>query len=83
MEYLIVRFPESRGVRIDGAPQGRTDVLLELEAGVHDVTLDPPPNFSPPQRRVQLRDTAAVAPTEVTFQLVAPAVVPPSPGRPV
>jgi hypothetical protein len=82
MEYLIVRFSEPRNVRIDGVPQGTTNVVLELEAGAHDVTLAPPQNFSPPRHTVQLQNTAALAPAEVVFQLLPPAASPPSPGRP-
>ena len=47
MEYVLVRFAGSREVIIDGAPHGRTNVVLQLEAGRHAVSLGPPRNFAP------------------------------------
>jgi hypothetical protein len=47
MEYLIVHFPRSRRVRIDDEFNGRTEELIEIEAGRHVVTLGPPNNFTP------------------------------------
>ena len=82
MEYLIVLFPETRGVNVDGLAQGRTNVVLELEAGDHDVTLAPPRNFSPVSQHVVLQNTAALDPYQITFQKLPPASVPHSPGSP-
>jgi len=81
MEYLIVRFPESRNVWIDGVPQGRTDIVLELEAGTHDITLAPPHDFSPLGQTVLLQNTAPLDPCRVEFHRLPPAAIPPSPGR--
>jgi len=67
MEYLLVRFPRSRRVAIDGEFNGRTNELIELEAGTYTVSLGPPPNFTPESRRVVLRNTSALEPKEVTF----------------
>jgi len=67
MEYLLVRFPRSRRVIIDGEFNGRTNELIELEAGTYTVSLGPPPNFTPESRRVVLRNTSALEPKEVTF----------------
>ena len=47
MEYLIVHFPRSRRVKVDDEFNGRTDELIELEPGIHVVTLGPPDNFTP------------------------------------
>ena len=52
MEYLIVHFPRSRRVKVDDEFNGRTDELIELEAGSHLVTLGPPDNFTPEERRI-------------------------------
>ncbi len=70
MEYLVVRFPKSRRVRIDGEFNGRTDQLIELEAGTYTVSLGPPLNFTPESRRVVLKDTSALDPKEVSFDEV-------------
>lgn len=81
MEYLLVRFPESRGVRVDGVVQGWTNVTLELEAGDHDVTLEPPRDFSPVSQHVVLQNTASPDPCQITFHRLPPAAIPHSPGH--
>ena len=80
MEFLLVRFQESREVRIDGSPQGRTNIVLQVEAGTHTVTLAPPRNFSPLEQTVLLQNTAAVDPCRIAFEPLPPAAIPPSPG---
>ncbi len=67
MEYLLVRFPRSRRVLIDSEFNGRTNVLIELEAGTYTVGLGPPANFTPESRRVVLKDTGKFEPKEVAF----------------
>ena len=67
MEYLIVHFPRSRRVKIDDEFNGRTDELIEIEAGRHVVTLGPPANFSPDERTVILRNTSELEPREIGF----------------
>lgn len=81
MEYLIVRFPETRNVWVDDVPQGKTDIVLELEAGVHKITLAPPHDFSPLEQKVLLQNTAALDPCRIEFHRLPPAAIPPSPGR--
>ncbi len=70
MEYLVVRFPQSRPVKIDGEFNGRTGDLIELEAGTYTVSLGPPPNFTPESRQVVLKDTSVLHPKEVEFHAV-------------
>ncbi len=82
MEYLIVLFPETRGVKVDGAIQGKTNVVLQLEAGDHDVTLDLPRDFSPTGQHVVLQNTAPLHPCRITFHRLPPAAIPHSPGTP-
>jgi PEGA domain len=67
MEYLIVHFPESRRVLIDGSDRGRTDETLELERGTYLVTLSPPVDYKPVQRKVALKRTSPVSPLEIRF----------------
>jgi hypothetical protein len=69
VEYLIVHFPRSRRVKVDDEFNGRTGELIELEAGSHVVTLGPPDNFAPEERRIVLRDTAELEPREIGFDL--------------
>lgn len=82
MEYLLVLFAENREVRVDGVPQGHTNLVMQFEAGIHDVTLGPPWNFSPLEQKVLLRNTAALDPYLVTFHRLPPAALPISPGSP-
>ena len=67
MEYLVVRFPRIRRVLVDDEFNGRTNELIQLDAGTHTISLGPPPNFTPESRRVVLKDTAEQKPKEVTF----------------
>lgn len=69
MEYLIVHFPRSRRVKVDDEFNGRTDELIELEPGSHVVTLGPPDNFSPYERRLVLKETSELEPREISFDL--------------
>jgi hypothetical protein len=69
MEYLQVHFPRSRRVTIDDEFKGRTEEVIEIEAGKHVVSLGPPYNFTPEQRTVILADTSPLEPREVSFDL--------------
>lgn len=81
MEYLKVSFPEDRGVKVDGRPAGRTNVVVEIEGGTHSVTLDGPRDFAPPSQPVVLDATTVVGPKEISFRKIAlPA--PPPPAQP-
>ena len=71
MEYLIVHFPRSRRVRIDDEFNGRTEEVIELEAGRHIVSLGPPYNFTPDRRTIILKDTSELEPREIRFDLIA------------
>ena len=80
MEFMIVKFPGTREVRVDGVPHGRTNIILQFEAGIHDVTLGPPWNFAPLEQKVRLVNTAALDPYRVEFRILPPAAIPISPG---
>ena len=71
MEYLIVHFPLSRRVMIDDEFHGRTEELIEVEVGKHRVSLSPPSNFTPAQQTIVLKDTSALEPHEVSFDLAS------------
>lgn len=68
MEYLVVRFPRSRRVKIDDEFNGRTEDLIELETGRHVVSLGPPYNFTPEEQTIILKDTSELDPREVNFE---------------
>lgn len=68
MEYLVVRFPGSRPVLIDGTVNGRTNHVLQLAAGTHTVSLAPPMDFAPPEgHEIELCGTNPLDPRVVRF----------------
>ena len=73
MDYLVVHFPRSRRVLIDDEFNGRTENVIELEAGRHVVSLGPPYNYTPEERTIILKNTAELEPREVSFDLSADA----------
>ena len=81
MEFLIVLCSGTRGIRVDDIPQGWTNTVLQLEAGDHDITLEPPGNFSPVSQHVLLENTSALDPYRIQFHLLPASAIPPSPGR--
>jgi len=73
MEYLVVKFDEKRGVKVNGASGKRvTNETLPLRAGTHKITLEPPPDFIPPEIEVVLTHTAVNAPKVIIFKKVLP-----------
>lgn len=77
MEYLIVKFPEDRGVRIDDKPWGTCNSTMELEAGTYTISLEPPEDFAPESQDVTLKDTTPIIPFEVIFTKKAESESPP------
>jgi len=71
MEYLVVTFPRPRRVKVDDEFNGSTGEVIELEAGTHVITLGPPANFKPTERRILLKNTSELSPREITFELDA------------
>ena len=69
METLLVHFTRSRRVKVDDDFNGRTEELIELEAGRHVIALGPPDNFKPKQQVVVLKNTTPLSPREITFEL--------------
>jgi hypothetical protein len=67
MEYIIVRFPDSREVFVDGMHMGRTSTRLRVEEGVHTINLGDPRNYTPKWRRPEVSGTTSNAPLEVYF----------------
>jgi len=67
VEYLIVHFPETRRVLIDGLDQGPTDQTIELAPGTYTVSLSPSDDVKPKKRRITLSKTSPIKPSEVAF----------------
>lgn len=69
MEFLVVHFPRSRRVLVEDEFNGRTEDLIELEAGRHVVSLGPPYNYTPEERIIIVKNTSELEPREVSFDL--------------
>lgn len=72
MEYLLVRYPGTREVLVDGAFQGWTNVILPLDAGTYTVTLGAPRDFAPLEQRIHLEFTSILTPYRITFEPLPP-----------
>jgi hypothetical protein len=67
MEHLLVKFPVSRTVLIDGEKSGRTNKILRVEEGTHTISLGEPVDYKPSSRTVKVKGTSPIKPREVTF----------------
>jgi hypothetical protein len=67
MEHLLVKFPASRTVLIDGEEAGRTNKILRVEEGTHTISMGDPRDYKPSSRTVKVKGTSPIKPREVTF----------------
>ncbi len=72
MAFLKVIFFEERGVLVNGKRSGKTNLVIEIEAGTHTISLAPPTDFKPKKIKVVLEadQTGPLSPKEVTFETV-------------
>ncbi len=73
MAFLKVNFSGGqRGVLIEGKLSGKTNVVIEKEAGTYTISLEPPADFDPKNIKVVLEpnETGPLSPKEVTFAKV-------------
>jgi len=68
MEYVKVKFPESRIVIMDGEENGNTNRTMDVEQGTHIFKLADPKDYKPRQRKRVIKDTTKVNPAEVIFE---------------
>lgn len=68
MQYLKVRFPTRRRLKIDGEFNGYTNKLIEIRGGSHKISMGKPENFKPQERKVDLRNTSRLRPKIVSFE---------------
>lgn len=71
MEFVVVTYPSARRVILDGAPFGRTNQLLRMNAGTHRFSLAVPSDFSPPMRDVEVIGTSRANPMVIEFSGIA------------
>jgi hypothetical protein len=69
-EYLVVSFPRTRRLFLNGQFNGTTNTILELEGGQYQVTLGPPKNFMPEKYDIDLRGTSLMNPMIVEFKVL-------------
>ena len=68
MEYIVVRYPDSRTVYIDGEDNGFTGDTLRVEEGTHTINLGDPRDYAPKWRRPVVTDTSARQPMIIEFE---------------
>ena len=66
-EFVKVLFETSRTVRIDGAPQGKTNKVLTVQRGTHRFDLSTPPNYTPSEQRERVVATTETHPFLIEF----------------
>jgi hypothetical protein len=67
MEHVLIKFPVSRTVLIDGEESGMTNTVLRIEEGTHTFGLGDPQDHKPSSRTVNVQGTTPIKPREVTF----------------
>jgi hypothetical protein len=73
MAFLKIIFPEEqRGVLVNRKLCGKTNVVIEIQAGTHTISLVPPPDCKPAEIQIVLgpNDTGPLSPLEVTFEKI-------------
>lgn len=70
-EFILVEFPERREVIIDDVASGyNTGDVIELDAGLHTISLAPPEDFTPAHQDVEPSETGPLNPEKVHFSKV-------------
>ena len=67
MEYVIVKYPTSRDVFINGKKNGLTNESLRVDAGTSIFDLGEPWDYLPESREVEVADTTVLEPLEIEF----------------
>ena len=67
MEFVIVRFRESRNVLIDGNEGGFTNKTIRVNQGFHTFSLAGACDYTPSEQTVKIEDTTEAHPQEVNF----------------
>lgn len=66
MEYVVVSYPVSREVRIEGQIAGKTNDTLMVERGHHVFDLGQPQDYQPASVERDVQDTTAVSPLVIS-----------------
>jgi PEGA domain-containing protein len=68
MEYIIVTYPQTRTVFIDGEENGETGKRLRVEEGRHTINLGDPRDYTPKWRRPVVTNTTTIHPMVIEFE---------------
>ncbi len=68
MEFIIVKYPSSRTVYIDGTRAGFTNEIMVLETGNHEFDLGKPEIYAPQRIDREVKDTAVTDPMVLVFE---------------
>jgi hypothetical protein len=66
-EWILVQFPEVRGVLIDDTPCGETNRPILVQLGTHTISLDGPSDYSPASITKQVINTTKKHPMRFVF----------------
>ena len=72
MEYVLVRFKQSRKVYLDGKENGLTNKILRVGKGTHSFRLGSPNDYLPPEIIREITNTNPLDPAVVEFSKVQP-----------
>jgi hypothetical protein len=67
MEFIIVIYPETRGVLIDGTRSGETNETLMVDEGHHEFKLDGNEDYTPLSQEVLVQNTDPDDPMKIFF----------------
>jgi hypothetical protein len=70
MEYVKVKYPESRSVLIDEEESGATNTKLRVDRGTHTFSLAEPRDFKPESITIKVIGTTPKKPMEVRFEKI-------------
>ena len=68
MEFIIVQYPSSRTVYVDGTRSGFTNTIMIVETGHHQFDLGNPGNYEPDMIEREVKDTAVNDPLVLEFR---------------
>ena len=68
MEYVIVKYPTSRDVYINGERNGKTNESLRVDAGSNTFDLGEPRDYHPVSVEAVIEDTNVLEPKEIEFE---------------
>ena len=71
MEFVIVRYPTTRIVFVDGSPEGDTNMMQRVDAGPHTFDLGAPVIYTPAEVQVDVQGTTFENPMAIDFQPLA------------